>query len=355
MRTLLCLVQVIFGSSGHNIFLMGKIMLQKLFQIQYLRYQAVALGNHAKHDYAKGILQLGMLVQLIQHNVCVGILTKINADPHALTAGMIVQVCNSVNLLIADKFCDFLDQTCLIYQVWKLCNDNTGLAVWQGLDVGDCTNTDLAASGTVCFLDSPSSKNGGSSREIRTFYNVKKLLHGSFSLLFNGIVNNFYHSINNLTKIVRRNVSSHTNGNTCGSIYQKVGETGRKNLWLSLGFIKVRLEINGIFVDVSKHLHGNLAETCLCISHSSGAVTIHRAKVSVSVNQRIAERPVLCHIYKCSVDRAVTMRVIFTHGITNDTGTLTMGLVRTVVQFNHRVQHSTLYRLQTISYIWKCS
>ena len=80
MCTLLCLIQVVFGSSGYNIFLMGKIMLQKLFQIQHLRYQTVTLRNHAKHDYAKGILQLGMLVQLIQNNVCVGILTKINAD-----------------------------------------------------------------------------------------------------------------------------------------------------------------------------------------------------------------------------------------------------------------------------------
>ena len=154
---------------------------------------------------------------------------------------------------------------------------------------------------------------------------------------------------------MRRNIGSHTNSNTCSTIDQQVREPGRKHLWLSLSFIKVWLEVYSIFINVSKHLHGNFAQAGLSVSHGSCAVAVHRTEVSMSVNKSIAERPVLCHIYKCSINRAVTMRMIFTHGITNDTGTFTMWLIRTVVQFDHRIQHSTLYRFQTISYIWKCS
>ena len=152
---------------------------------------------------------------------------------------------------------------------------------------------------------------------------------------------------------MRRNICSHTNRNTRSSVYKKVWITGRKYYRLTLSLIKVRLEVYGIFIDIRKHFHGNLAQTCLCISHRSRAVTIHRTKVSVTVYQWISRRPVLCHIYKSSIDRAVSMRVIFTHGITNDTGTFTMRLIRTVVQLYHGIQYPSLYRFQTISDVRK--
>ena len=150
-----------------------------------------------------------------------------------------------------------------------------------------------------------------------------------------------------------RDVCRHTNCDTRSTVYKKVRITGRKYNRLPFCLIKVRLEINGILVDISKHLHGDLAQTSLCVSHRSSTVTIHGTKVSMTVYQRISGRPVLCHIYKCSIDRTVSMRVIFTHGITDDTGAFTMRLVRTVVQFDHGIQNPSLYRLQTISYIRK--
>ena len=71
----------------------------------------------------------------------------------------------------------------------------------------------------------------------------------------------------------------------------------------------------------------------------------------MSVYQRVSGRPFLCHINQCTIDRAVTVRVIFTHRITDDTRTLSVRLVRTIVQLDHRVHDSSLYRFQTISYI----
>ena len=64
-----------------------------------------------------------------------------------------------------------------------------------------------------------------------------------------------------------------------------------------------------------------LLKSCLCVSHGGCTVTVYRTKVSMTVYEWISGRPLLCHINQCSINRAVTMRVIFTHGITNDTGT----------------------------------
>ena len=47
----------------------------------------------------------------------------------------------------------------------------------------------------------------------------------------------------------------------------------------------------------------------------------------------------------------LSMRVIFTHGITDDTGTFSVWLIRTVVQFYHRIKDSSLHRLKPVPYI----
>ena len=154
---------------------------------------------------------------------------------------------------------------------------------------------------------------------------------------------------------MRRNIGCHTYRNTGSSVYQKIWITGWQNNRLSLCLIEVWLEINCIFVDICQHFHGNLAQTCLCVSHGCCPVTIYRTKVSMSVYQRISGRPFLCHIYKCTINRTVTMWVIFTHCITDNTRTFTMWLVRTIIQLYHGIQYTTLNRFQTISYIRQCS
>ena len=244
---------------------------------------------------------------------------------------MVVQVCDSVNLLISYKFCNLGDQTCLVYQIWKLCNDNSGFSVRKCLYICYGTYTDLSTACSVGFFNSSSAKNCSSSWEIRSFYNVQDLFHCGFTLLFDDIVNNLDNSVYNLPQIMRRDIGSHTYCDTGSSVYQKIRVTGWQYNRFSLCLIKVWLEINGILVDVCQHFHGNLAQTCLGISHGCCTITIHGTKISMSVYQRISGRPFLCHIYKCAIDRTVTVWVIFTHCITDNTRTLTMRLVRTVV------------------------
>jgi len=134
---------------------------------------------------------------------------------------------------------------------------------------------------------------------------------------------------------MRRDVGRHTYGDTRCSVDQKIRESGRKNNRFLLGLIEVRCEINGILADIGQHLHGDLAQTRLRVSHGRRSVTIDRTKVAMAVYQRISGGPLLRHIYQSSVDRAVAVRMVFTHGITDDTGTFTMGFIWSVIQFDH--------------------
>jgi len=56
-----------------------------------------------QHDDTHGILQLGVLVQLIQDDLGVGILAHVNDDAHSLAVGLIVQVTDALDPLFLDQ------------------------------------------------------------------------------------------------------------------------------------------------------------------------------------------------------------------------------------------------------------
>ena len=100
-------------------------MFEHLRERQYLRLKASVYCYQTQHDNAKSILQLCMLVQLIQNYIGIGIFAKIDTDTHTFTAGMVIQVCDSIDFLVSYKLSDLFDQAGFIYKVRKFCNDNT--------------------------------------------------------------------------------------------------------------------------------------------------------------------------------------------------------------------------------------
>lgn len=125
--------------------------------------------------------------------------------------------------------------------------------------------------------------------EIGCLDNGKNLIDFRFSVLFYLIINDLDNCADHFTQIVRGNIGRHTNRNTCGTVYQKVGETAGQYNGLFFRLVKVGCEINRIFVYVRKHFHGNLGKSCLCVTHCRSAIAVHGTEVSVSVNQRIPE------------------------------------------------------------------
>ena len=125
MRTFLRFIQIIFGTSCNDVFLMRKVVFQHFRKCQDFRLKASVYGYQAKHDHTKCVLKLCMLVQLVQNYICIGIFAEIDADTHTFTAGMVVKVGNSVDLLFTYQLCDLFDQTCFIYQIRKLCHNDT--------------------------------------------------------------------------------------------------------------------------------------------------------------------------------------------------------------------------------------
>ena len=150
---------------------------------------------------------------------------------------------------------------------------------------------------------------------------------------------------------MRGDGGGHTDRDTAGTIDQKVREMAGQDRGLLQGTVEVRDEVDRVLVQVGEHLHGDLTQTCLGITHGRLLVTIDRTEVAVSIDQHVAHVEVLRQMDHGVVNGRVTMGMIFTHGIAHDTRRLTVRLVRAQVQLAHGVQDAALYRLETVTHI----
>ena len=102
-----------------------------------------------------------------------------------------------------------LNQPCLVDLIRKLGNDNLESAVLALYNFRLCTDGDFALTGCVSGTDSASAHNDSACREVGTGNALHKL--GNLCV---GIVNKHTDCVNCFAEVVRRNVRSHTNGNT---------------------------------------------------------------------------------------------------------------------------------------------
>ena len=294
-----------------------------------------------------------MLEKLIQEYICIDVFSRLNTDTHTGTVGFIPKFRDAVNPLILYQLGDLLNESRLIYHIRKLADDDPLLSVVHRFNIGHGADFDLATAGTVRLLNLFSAENRGSRRKIRTFYDLHQLVDVRIPVFLNLIIDNLYHAVDGLPQIVRRNIGRHTDSDSLGAVDHEIRKTGRKHRRLLLRLVKVRRKIYRVFINICRHLHGDLRQTCLRVTHGRCPVSVHGTEVAVSVHQRVSGRPFLGQINKSAVDGAVSVRVIFTHGIADDTGTFSVRLIRTVVQLNHGIKNPSLHRLETVPHIRK--
>ena len=266
---------------------------------------------------------------------------------------MVVESGDPVYLLVPYEFRDGFDQAGLIHQKRKLCYKNFRLSARLRLDAGDSPDCDLSPSGSVGLLDAVTAENGGAGRKIRPLDDLHNVFDRSIRFSGHPIVNHPYTGVNHLTQIMRRHIGCHPDGNSCCPVDQQIGNPRREHHRFLFRLIEVRNEINGVFVDIRQHLHGDSGQSGFRVTHRGRRVPVDRTEIAVSVHQRIMKRPVLRHIDQRAVNRRISVRMILTHRIADNTGALPVRLVRSVIELNHGPQHAALHRLQAVPDIRK--
>ena len=171
------------------------------------------------------------------------------------------------------------------------------------------------------------------------------------STLERRIVDQRHAGVDHLAEIVRRDVGRHADRDAAGAVDQQIGEARRQHHRLVLVAVVVRLEIDGVLVDVGEERHRGLAEPALRVPHRRGGIAVDRAEVALPVDQHQAHGEILRHAHQRVVDRAVAVRMVFAHHVADHARRLHVFLVGRVALLVHRVEDAPVHRLEAVAHV----
>ncbi|MNM28938.1 hypothetical protein D3C81_394640 [compost metagenome] len=338
------LAQLEHGAAGDHFATVADEGLQHLLEVHQLR----AAIDQRHHVDAEHRLHLGLLVEVVEHNLGRLAALDFDVDAHAVLVGLIAQLADAFDLLFLDQLGDLLDQTRLVHLVRNFSDDDRFAAVVGHFDIGLGTDAHAATAGAVAGDDAGGAVDDACGREIR----ARDELHQAVDIDFR-IVDQRDAGIDRFGEVVRRNVGRHAHRDTGRTIDQQVREPGRHDRRLQFLFVVVGLEIDGFLVDVRHQLMREPRHARLGVSHRRGGVAVDRTEVTLAIDQHVTQRERLCQTHQRVVHRLIAMRVVLTDDVTDDTCRLEVGLVAVRVEFIHRKQHTTMHRLEAIARIWQ--
>ncbi len=157
--------------------------------------------------------------------------------------------------------------------------------------------------------------------------------------------------VDHLAEIVRRDVGGHADGDAAGAVDQQVGELRRQHDRLALAAVVVRLEVDGVVLEVVEQGHGGPRQPDLGVALGRRRIAVDRAEIALPVDQRQAHGEVLRQAHQRVVDRLVAVRVILAHGVAGDARRFVVGAVRRVIVLVHRIEDAAMHGLQPVAHV----
>ena len=350
MSALLGFVQIELRTADCHLMTVIHEIADALLQREQLRakLQMVVLARHQRNAvHSERALQCRHLEELVEDDLGVGIFLHVDNDTHALTAGLIIDIGDTLQLAFLHEVSDILDELLLVDTIRNL-RDHDAVVAVIALDLSLGTHDDASLTRLIGFFNALETIDISTCGEVWS----RDILHQSIGVDV-WIVDISAAAIDHLTQVVSRNVGSHTHGNTVTAIDQQVGHLGRHHRGLLQRIIEVVDHIDGILLDIVHDMLTHLGKAALGITHGSRRVAVNTTEVTLSVYKRIAHVPVLAHTHEGTIDRAVAMRMVLTQHLTHDTRAFLVRFITSVAQSKHTIEDTPVHRLESVSDIRK--
>ena len=250
MSALLGLAQIVARAADDDVLLEGQVLVDNVAQGQYLRLTLII--HERQHIYREAGLQRSLREQPVQHDLRVCVALELNDHAHTVAVALVAQVGNALKALFAHLICDILDELALIDLIRQLVDDYSGSAVApELLKLRARADNDSAAAGGVCLTYAAAPHDDALGREIRAFDVLHKVGQRRFRIIQHADA-----GVYDLGEVVRRDIRRHADGDTAGAVDQQVRESGGQDARLLAALVKVRIPVDGLFVDVAQHLVG---------------------------------------------------------------------------------------------------
>ena len=321
------------------------VALEEVLEVQDLRPAAV----DCEHDCAKSRLKLGVLVEVVEHDLANCITLELHHDAN-IRLRFIADVGDSLYDLLLDEVRHVDDHFALVYGVGDFGDDDTFASVLLRFDIGLAAYAELSSPELVHGRYSVVSADLGAGREVGTFDELHQVVNRAV-----GVVHIVRDAVTEFAEVVRRDVCGHTDCDARRAIEKEVGKlSGEYGRFLGC-FVVVGNHVNGLFLEVVEHLLRNLLHTHFGVSHCGRTVAVDGAEVSVAIHERTSEGEVLRHTDNGVVHGGIAMRMVLTDHVTDNTCALKMLRVPCVVEHVHRIETAAMHRLQSVSNVGKCA
>ena len=111
---------------------MGEVIVKDFLQIENPRPPV----HQRQHDDAEAVLHLGMLIQLIQNDIGVGVPAQLHDDAHPAAIRFIPERRDAFDGLVPHQFRDLFHQAGFVHLIRELGDDDLRLAAGHRFDVG---------------------------------------------------------------------------------------------------------------------------------------------------------------------------------------------------------------------------
>src|SRR3989338_2200079 len=159
--------------------------------------------------------------------------------------------------------------------------------------------------------------------------------------------------IYDFAKIVRSDISSHTDGNTQSSIQEKIWHGCGHNCRFGPSAIIVWPKINSVLVYITEKFGRKTRHFGFGITHGRGWIAVYVAKIALTIDQGISHGEILGHPYHRLVYSGISMRMIATEDISDDHGRFAEFGGKSQAFFVHGEENTTVYGLESITNIGK--
>ena len=321
-------VQVEAGPAGHHVLLVLQVVIEHVLEVQH-----PGLAVHqSQQDGAEGVLQGGVLVQVVEDHLGVHVPLQLDDDAGALPIGLVPKVRDALDLLLLDQLRDPLHQAGFVHLVGDLGDDDPAPVGAHLLDLGLGPDHDPAPAGPVRLGYAHAAHDDAARGEVGARDVLHEVVHGDVRVVYHGA-----EGVRHLPQVVGRDVGGHAHGDAAGAVDQQVREPGGEHGGLLQGLVEVGHEVHRVLVDVRHHLRSQLGEPGLGVSHGRRAVAVHGTEVAVTLHQQIPGVEGLGQAHHGVVHRHVAVGMVLAQHVAHDAGALSEGLVGLEAQLAHGV------------------
>ncbi len=301
--------------------------------------------------HAEGGLQRRVLVEVVQHDVGVGVALQGDDEPRDPAGRVVLHVADPGEVARLDGVRDLHLDTGHRGLIGDLRDDDLVRPRARLCDLGHGAHLHRAPARPVGVDQAGSPEDEGSCGKVGALYEAHELVGGGL-----GVLEEVQRRLDDLAEVVGRDVRRHADGDALGTVHQQVREPGRQDDGLNLVAVVVGNEVDGALVDPVEQGERKRGQPALRVPHGGRpGIGSRSAEVAVPVDERVPQAEILGHAGEGVVDRHVAVRMEAAHDIAHHLGALGVRTIRPEPGVGHPVEDATVHRLQAVPHVGKRS